>query len=174
MPSPRPSGTFTPRLSLLLYCCKSHCSPGIVYIVSVLLCVHFRALVCYSAVTLLFTLLPCLFYFVSFVSVYVGAIFCGDVSVNVFSKCSCWRSQFCIWCCWCCRCRRFLFVVTFDRVFIFVGGRHNISQSNSNVQCRIIVCARVAVCLLVAGAFAVGFVRFSVEVHAFHGVLSFF
>ena len=62
-----------------------------------------------------------------------------------------------------------LFVVAFDRVFIFFcdGRRH--SQADSSVQCRIIVCARVERCIFVVGLVILGFVRFSLEVHAFHG-----
>ena len=33
-------------------------------------------------------------------------------------------------------------VVTVDRVFIFVGDGHGISQADSSLQCRIRVCAR--------------------------------
>ena len=49
----------------------------------------------------------------------------------------------CVWCCWCCWCRRPVVVVTVDRVFIFVGDGHGISQADSSLQCWIIVCARV-------------------------------
>ena len=37
----------------------------------------------------------------------------------------------CVWCCWCCWCRRPVVVVTVDRVFIFFGDGHGISQADS-------------------------------------------
>ena len=62
-----------------------------------------------------------------------------------------------------------LFVVAVDRVFIlFCDGRRH-SQADSSVQCRIIVCARQERCIFVVGLVILGFVRFSLEVHAFHG-----
>ena len=48
----------------------------------------------------------------------------------------------CLRCCWCCWCRRPVVVVAVDRVFIFVGDGHGISQADSSMQCRIRVCAQ--------------------------------
>ena len=53
-----------------------------------------------------------------------------------------------IWCCWCCR--FFLFLVSVNRVLIFVGDERCVFKGDSSLQCRIRVCARV-VCLFVVG-----------------------
>ena len=74
----------------------------------------------------------------------------------------------CIWCCRCCCCRRVFVVVTVDRVLIFVGDGHGISQADSRLQCRKIMFARV-VCLLVVGR-TIRWICPAQEVHAFHGV----
>ena len=57
-------------------------------------------------------------------------------------------------------------------ILIFCDGHHH-SQADSSLQCRIIVCARVERCIFVVGLVILGFVRFSLEVHAFHGFGSF-
>ena len=65
-------------------------------------------------------------------------------------------------------------VVTVDCVFIFVGDGHVFSQAGSSLQCRMRVCARVEDLLCgCLGTLFVGFVWFSLEVHAFHVVDSF-
>ena len=53
-------------------------------------------------------------------------------------------------------------------IHIFCDGHHH-SQADSSLQCRIIVCARVDRCIFVVGLVILGFVRFRLEVHAFHG-----
>ena len=66
-----------------------------------------------------------------------------------------------------------LFVVIVDRVFILFCDGHRHSQADSSLQCRMIDCARVERCIFVVGLVILGFVRFILEVHAFHGFDSF-
>ena len=50
----------------------------------------------------------------------------------------------CVWCCWCCSCGRpLVYVVNVDGAFIFVGDGNGISQADSDLQCRMRICARV-------------------------------
>ena len=43
-------------------------------------------------------------------------------------------------------CHRFFVVVIVDRVLIFVGDRHVLSQPVSSLQCQVRVCARIGDC----------------------------
>ena len=135
----------------------------------IVLCVVVFSLPSYRFVTVLHVVSRCCSgyvhaceLFVTVVFVYVGAIFVSlgmaldsvafrlllqvlllDARLsNSFQNVRVGGLNLCLRCCWCCWCRRPVVVVAVDRVFIFVGDGHGISQADSSMQCRIRVCAQ--------------------------------
>ena len=160
-PERGPPGTFTLILSLL-YCCMSH--GCLVFCLHGLMCCcvfHFRAIVLWQCcmllhvVVMLVSLCVCCLCFCwchflssmalgSMISCFCLQMLLLETRLSIsFQNVSVGGLNLCLWCCWCCWCRRPVVVVTVDRVFIFVGDGHSISQADSSLQCRIRVCARV-------------------------------
>ena len=127
-----PSNRFVTVLYVVSHCCSS----------------YFHACLFFLCLLSLFMLVPS---FVNLGMALESVAFCFLLHVllldtglsNSFQNVSVGGLNLCLWCCWCCWCRRPVVVVTVDRVFIFVGDGHGISQADSSLQCRIRVCARV-------------------------------